>query len=252
MQQMSPRFSAAQPHLMVTDPPWGVEYDATHRRALQSLNSRPAQGAVLNDDNADWREAWALFKGNVAYVWHSGTKAVVVAASLMECGFEIRTQIIWGKIKFVVGRGHYHVQHEPCWYAVRDHGHWQGDRTQSTLWTIEHRKSETGHSTQKPVECMKRPIENNSQPGDGVYDPFVGSGTTIIAAEMTARRCYAIEIDPGYVDCSIERWQNFTGNQATMDGQSFEQIKAERLGKPKRQTSKAKVKAKAATLQMSA
>jgi len=73
----------------------------------------------------------------------------------------------------------------------------------------------TGHSTQKPVECMRRPIENNSSPGQAVYDPFVGSGTTIIAAEMTGRACYAIEIFPAYVDVAIQRWQNFTGQTAT-------------------------------------
>jgi DNA modification methylase len=223
-------LAGIKPHLMVTDPPYGVSYDATHRRALQSVNSQPAQGAIANDDRADWRTAWALFPGMVAYIWHAGTKAALVADGLTKCKFEIRTQIIWAKSKFVVGRGHYHVQHEPCWYAVRGTGSWQGDRTQSTLWNIEHRKSETGHSTQKPVECMKRPIENNSSPGQAVYDTFVGSGTTIIAAEMTARCCYAIEIDPAYVQVSIERWQTFTGKDATLegDGRKFNEIKQER------------------------
>jgi DNA modification methylase len=205
---------------------------------------------VKNDDKADWRNAWALFPGNVVYAWSPGGDLLVEHRdALIAAGFEVRAQIIWAKQQFVIGRGNYHVQHEPCWYSVRKGAtaHWQGDRTQSTLWQIDKPvKSETGHSTQKPVECMKRPIENNSQPGDGVYDPFVGSGTTIVAAEMTARRCYAIEIDPGYVDCSIERWQNFTGKQATMDGQSFDQVRAERLGKkPKSSKFKAKAKAKA-------
>jgi DNA modification methylase len=81
----------------------------------------------------------------------------------------------------------------------------------------------TGHSTQKPVECMKRPIENNSSPGQAVYDPFVGSGTTIIAAEMTGRVCHAIEISPTYCDTTILRWQNFTGQSATKaDGQAYD------------------------------
>ena len=105
------------------------------------------------------------------------------------------------KNNIVIGRGDYHWQHEPCWYAVRkgSTGHWSGDRTQSTAWEIDkQQKSETGHSAQKPVECMKRPIENNSSRGQAVYDPFVGSGTTIIAAEMTGRRCHAIEINPVY------------------------------------------------------
>jgi DNA modification methylase len=93
------------------------------------------------------------------------------------------------------------------------------------VWHIDKpQKSETGHSTQKPVECMKRPIENNSSPGQAVYDPFVGSGTTIIAAEMTGRACYAIELSQAYVDVAVTRWQNFTGQTATLEatGETFE------------------------------
>lgn len=218
-----------KPHLMVTDTPYGVEYDPNHRRALQSANSKPAQGVVLNDDRADWREAWALFPGEVAYVWHSGTKAHIVAESLAECAFEVRAQIVWAKTKFVIGRGHYHPQHEPCWYAVRKGGtgHWGGSRKEATLWHIEHRKSETGHSTQKPVECMKRPIENNSSPGQAVYEPFSGSGTTIIAGEMTGRHVYAVELNPAYVDVAVKRWQDFTGKEAILEatGETFAQTK---------------------------
>jgi DNA modification methylase len=85
-------------------------------------------------------------------------------------------------------------------------------------------KMDGGHPTQKPVECMKRPIENNSSPGQAVYDPFVGSGTTIIAAEMTGRACHAIELSPAYVDVAVTRWQNFTGQTATLEatGEAFE------------------------------
>jgi len=89
-----------------------------------------------------------------------------------------------------------------------------------------------GHGTQKPVECMRRPIENNSSPGQAVYEPFSGSGTTIIAAEMTGRSCYAIEIDPAYVDVALLRWQAFTGLKATLsqDGRSLAEVAAERAG----------------------
>ena len=131
-------------------------------------------------------------------------------------GFAIRAQIIWDKTRLVIGRGDYHWQHEPAWYAVRKGktGHWAGDRKQTTVWGISHLKSETGHGTQKPVECMKRPIENNSSPGQAVYEPFSGSGTTIIAAEMTGRACYAVELAPAYVDVAVQRWQAFTGERA--------------------------------------
>ena len=225
------------PHLMVTDPPYGVEYDANWRNEAKrfdgSVIGGSAIGKVENDDNADWSEAWALFPGDVAYVWHAGNMAHVVAESLLQSTFEIRAQIIWAKSQFVIGRGHYHPHHEPCWYAVRKSatGHWAGDRKQSTLWQIDKpRKSETGHSTQKPVECMKRPIENNSSAGQAVYEPFSGSGTTIIAAEMTGRACHAVELSPAYVDVAVKRWQAFTGQVASLegDGRSFTEVEHER------------------------
>lgn len=227
-------LNGVSPHLMVTDPPYGVEYDADWRNRADRANGKPygarAVGVVQNDDRADWREAWALFPGEVAYVWHAGRFASDVQGSLEACGFEIRSQIIWAKDRFAISRGHYHWQHEPCWYAVKGTGHWAGDRSQTTLWNISHSKSETGHSTQKPVECMRRPIENNSNAGQAVYEPFSGSGTTIIAGEMTGRSVHAIELNPAYVDVAVERWQNFSGIDATHEesGKTFNDTKSER------------------------
>jgi len=228
-----------KPHLMVTDPPYGVEYDPEWRneasRAAGGKVGARATGKVLNNDKSDWREAWALFPGDVAYVWHAGLFAGVVADSLVETGFKLRSQIIWAKSNFAIGRGDYHWHHEPCWYAVREKatGHWAGDRKQTTLWQIpKPAKSETGHGTQKPVECMKRPIENNSNAGQAIYEPFSGSGTTIIAGEMTGRHVYAIELNPAYVDVAVQRWQEFTGQTATLegDGRTFAEIKGQRHG----------------------
>lgn len=226
-------LAGVKPHLMVTDPPYGVEYDADWRNKAMRANGTAvggwAIGKVQNDDRADWREAWALFPGDVAYVWHAGRHASSVQLSLEAAAFEIRCQIIWAKQQFAIGRGDYHWQHEPCWYAVRKgtRGHWAGDRKQTTLWKIDKpQKSETGHSTQKPVECMKRPIENNSSPGQAVYEPFSGSGTTIIAGEMTGRCVYAIELSPAYVDVAVKRWQDFTGQKAVLegDGRTFDEV----------------------------
>ena len=218
-------LDGVMPHLMVTDPPYGVEYDAAWRDAVQFSPGR-ARGQITNDDRDDWREAWALFPGDVAYVWHGELQIAVMTEQLQSCGFEMRSLVVWAKSNYPMSRGHYHHQHETCWYAVRKGGtgHWSGDRKQTTLWQIDSpRKSETGHSAQKPVECMRRPIENNSSPGQAVYDPFVGSGTTIIAAEMTGRACHAIEISPTYCDIAITRWQNFTGQTATKaDGQAYD------------------------------
>ena len=223
----------AKPMLMVTDPPYGVRYDPEWRK-LAGVNNSKRMGKVSNDDRSDWREAWALFPGEVAYVWHGALHAATVAQSLEVCDFEVRSQIVWAKPSLVMGRGHYHWQHEPCWYAVRGTGHWNGDRKQSTLWSIENRNqdAETIHSTQKPVECMCRPIVNNSKRGDAVYEPFSGSGTTIIACEKESRTAFAIEFEPAYIDVAALRWQNFTGKQAVLegDGRTFEEIALERAG----------------------
>lgn len=230
---VSKLLGPVKPHLMVTDPPYGVKYDANWRnnakRADGTSIGASAVGKVENDDKADWCEAWALFPGDVAYIWHAGNMAHTVADSLIKCGLNIRAQIIWAKSQFVIGRGDYHPHHEPCWYSVRKGktGHYNGDRKQSTLWQIDKpQKSETGHSTQKPVECMKRPIENNSSPGQAVYEPFSGSGTTIIAGEMTGRHVYAIELSPAYVDVAVQRWQDFTKKKATLEatGQTFDEV----------------------------
>jgi len=230
-------LNGVTPHLMVTDPPYGVEYDASWRDDLAGKSGKTgtAIGKVLNDDRADWREAWALFPGDVAYVWTNGKFLPESILSLEAAGFERRCLIVWAKSSLVIGRGHYHSQEEECWYAVRKGatGHWHGDRKQTTLWQIDKpQKSETGHSTQKPVECMKRPIENNSSAGQAVYEPFSGSGTTIIAGEMTGRSIHAIELSPAYVDVAVIRWQEFTGEKAVHeDGRLFDDLRAQQNGK---------------------
>ena len=226
-------LNGVKPHLMVTDPPYGVDYDPEWREKAGLAGKGSAKGKVLNDDRADWYDAFVLFPGDVAYVWHGERQLVSIADQLQRATFELRNLIVWGKSSLVIGRGNYHSQHETCWYAVRKggKGHWAGDRKQTTLWNIERpKKSETGHSTQKPVECMKRPIENNSSPGQAVYEPFSGSGTTIIAAEMTGRACHAIELNAAYVDVAVKRWQEFTGQAATLegDGRSFADMATER------------------------
>jgi hypothetical protein len=176
-----------------------------------------------------------------------------VARSLKKCGFSIRSQIRWAKPHCAIGRGEYHWQHEcclyatrkddvecpddmpgycegysSCWYAVRESrkSHWQGSRRMSTLWSIDFsgQDMKTTHSTQKPVACMRRPIVNNSARGDVIYEPFCGSGTTLIAAESEGRICYAVELNPGYVDMAIRRWQAFTGESAIHEesGETFD------------------------------
>lgn len=248
------------PHLMVTDPPYGVAYDPNWRSRATGQKVR-ATGLVLNDDRADWSEAWALFPGAVCYVWHGALHSGVVQASLEDNGFEMRSQIIWVKDRFALSRGHYHWRHEPAWYAVRkgQAAAWGGGRKRDTVWRVDGLPPEnaavavaileevgaestvweipmtvddgsTGHGTQKPVECMRRPMEANSQEGDWIYEPFSGSGSSIIAGEQSARRVLAMELSPAYVDVAVRRWEAFAGQPAILeaDGRTFAQVALER------------------------
>jgi len=204
---------------MVTDPPYGVEYDASWRTevGINAPGQRPRVGKVSNDDRIDWTSAWDLFGGNVIYCWHAGRHAGEVQRSLESAGFQIRSQIIWAKRNFAISRGAYHWMHEPCWYAVRKgtKASWRGGRKQTTVWddiTLD-ANVVGGHSTQKPVALMARSIANHA--GD-VYDPFAGSGTSLIAAETLGRRCLAAEIEPRYCDVIVLRWEQFTGRRASV------------------------------------
>jgi site-specific DNA-methyltransferase (adenine-specific) len=239
--------------LMVTDPPYGVNYDPEWReRADKGVNPR-SKGKVLNDDRADWTEAYKLFPGDVAYVWHPSHTTHLFAQHLESCGFSLITLIIWAKQHFVLSRGDYHNQHELLWYASRPQAkkqkkadkpdytatheplwyatkkgkkhNWQGRRDQTTVWDIAnnnrfgnpHMEEKFGHGTQKPLECMLRPILNNSAKGQEVYDPFCGSGTTLIACEKSDRICYAMELSPAYVDMTLARWEKETGREAVLE-----------------------------------
>lgn len=206
------------PILMVTDPPYGVNYDPNWRS--KAGKGQKAAGRVQNDDKVNWALAWHLFPGSVAYVWCASWYLPEVAQDLNDAEFERKSLIIWAKQHFSLSRGDYHWQHEPCWYAIKkEHQHnWQGSRKESTLWEISSQNAfgsskeedeRTSHSTQKPLECMARPIRNNTAKAEGVYDPFLGSGTTLIASEKLNRKCYGIEISPAYCDIIVKRWVNF-------------------------------------------
>jgi DNA modification methylase len=170
---------------------------------------------------------------------------VEVVNGLLRIGFLYPQHLVWFKGRPVLTRTHYWFAHEPCWYVRKKNAPWLGTQgsENSTVWEAKSPKfimggsKEVGdnkqdHPTQKPVELMRKPIVNHTKRGAAVYDPFLGSGTTLIAAEMTERACYGMEIDPKYADVIVQRWQEFAGGTATLeaDGRSFEQIKAERLG----------------------
>lgn len=213
------------PILLITDPPYGVEYDPEWRKDIKEKKGIGAKalGKVQNDDKINWSVAWSLFPGSIAYIWHAGKYCSEVQKSLEECDFEIICQIIWKKTHFVLSRGDYHWEHEPCWYAVKKgHKHnWQGSRKEKTIWEIanlgafgksKNEDTRTVHSTQKPLECMARPMMNNTERGDYVYDPFLGSGTTMIAAEKLGRKCLGIELSAAYCDVIVRRWIAYRKN----------------------------------------
>lgn len=225
-QHVDKLLNGTNPILMVTDPPYGVNYKPEWREEVDK--GARNTGKVLNDDRYDWSEAYSLFTGDIAYVWHSALYTHKFAENLADNGFDLINLIIWNKQHFVLSRGDYHNKHEPLWYAVRkgQKHNWQGRRDQTTVWDIDNnnygakaKEEQTGHGTQKPLECMLRPILNNSKKGQSVYDPFGGSGTTLIACQKSDRNCYMIELSPAYVDIIINRWEKETGKEAILDEQ---------------------------------
>lgn len=212
-----------KPVLMVTDPPYGVDYDPAWRDRADLVVGKRSKGKVVNDDIVDWSSVWALWDAPVLYSWCAGLFVARVGGFLEKCSYKLISLIVWVKQHFVISRGDYHWKHEACWYAVKNgHKHnWQGARDQTTVWEISNNncmggqgEEKFGHGTQKPIECMLRPILNNSARGEVVCDPFLGVGTTLIAAERSGRICFGMEISPRYVDMSIRRWEKETGKKA--------------------------------------
>jgi DNA modification methylase len=233
-------FDGAQPRLLSTDPPYGVSLDPRWRDGLYN-DLGPAEQPYMRieghrnttlsgDTRVDWSEAFELVPSlEVGYVWHAGVHAAEVARGLERIGFEIASQVIWDKGLFAMSRGWYHWGHEPCW-VVRKPGVpnlFVGERDQSTVWRAASPKmimagsneEKFDHPAQKPVLLSEIPIRNHLRPSEAAYDPFLGSGTTLVAAETLGRRCYGLEIDPRYAKVVIERWKGLTGRTAAkVDG----------------------------------
>jgi DNA modification methylase len=242
-----------EPLLMVTDPPYGIELDSEWRDRAGLNSCGPAEASYMKhrteghtettisgDTRADWSEAFELVPSlQIAYVWHASVFTREVLNGLLRIGFLYPQQIIWNKGRTVLTRTHYWYQHEPCWYLRKKNAPWFGKPGEnSTIWDSPSPKFIMGgsdeekfdHPTQKPVELMRRPILNHTKRGELVYDPFLGSGTTLAAAEITERVCYGLELDPKYVDVIVQRWQTLAGKQATLvgDGRTFGEIAQER------------------------
>jgi DNA modification methylase len=243
-----------KPFLMVTDPPYGIELDSEWRDRAGLNGCGPAESSYMkhrteghtntsisSDTRADWSDAFALVPSlQVAYVWHASIFTREVLNGLERIGFLYPQQIIWNKGRVVLTRTHYWYQHEPCLYVRKKKAPWFGEAGKNaTIWDSPSPKFIMGgsdeqkfdHPTQKPVELMRRPILNHTKRGESVYEPFLGSGTTLAAAEVTGRVCYGLELDPKFCDVIVQRWQNLTNKQATLvaNGQTFDQIRSERL-----------------------
>jgi DNA modification methylase len=201
---------------------------------------------ISGDTRADWSEAFELVPSlQAAYVWHASRFTREVLDGLLRIGFVHHQQIIWDKQRTVLTRTLYWFQHEPCWFVRKKNAPWYGKAGEnSTIWASPSPKFIMGgskepvdgkldHPTQKPAELMRRPILNHTKRGELVYEPFLGSGTTLAAAELTERVCFGMELDPKYVDVIVQRWQDLSGKKATLegDGRTFEQMAIERREK---------------------
>ena len=151
----------------------------------------------------------------------------------LEAGGKWSTFVIWAKDTFTLGRADYQRQYEPILYGWKqgaDH-FWCGARDQGDVWLVNKPRVNDLHPTMKPVELVERAIRNSSKSRDIVLDLFAGSGTTLIAGEKTGRVARLLELDPGYVDVIIARWQEYTGSSAMLTGEdrTFEDLKSQRL-----------------------
>ena len=245
-----------KPFLMVTDPPYGISLDSAWRDRAGLNGHGPAEPSYMRhrtaghtettisgDTRADWSGAFELVPTlEVAYVFHASAFTTEVLHGLLRIGFLYPQQIIWDKTRTVLTRTHYWFEHEPCWYVRKKKAPWFGKAGEnSTIWRCASPKFIMGgskdpadvkqdHCTQKPVELARRPILNHTKRGELVYEPFLGSGTTLAAAELTERVCCGSELDPKYVDVVVLRWQSLPPRSS---GTSF----AARSGASKRKSS---------------
>lgn len=213
-----------------TDPPYNVDLEASSAGYNAKRKTRPSKN-IANDNMGEAFPGFcSAFSGSIAQVLKPGALLYMamsakewptVHGALVGAGFHWSSSIIWLKDSLVLGRKDYHSRYEPIWYGWREGA---GrlveleDRKQDDIWEIARPKRSEQHPTMKPVELVARALENSSKPGALVFEPFSGSGTTIIACERTRRRCRAIELEPRYVQVAIERWEAFTGRKAEKVG----------------------------------
>jgi DNA modification methylase len=216
--------------LLHTDPPYGVAYKGGHKE-WEGIKNDKLEGDGLVDFlyEAFSSAVPALKPAAPWYVWHADMTTAEFIKALNMVERKLSSHIIWVKNQMGGGFGDYRAKHEPCIYSSGGRAAWYGGRDQSTVWNVD-RERDYVHPTQKPVELVRRAIENSSKAGDAVLDLFGGSGSTMIGCEQTGRTAYLMELDPKFVDAIVLRWQAFTGQNAILerDGRTFTEILAER------------------------
>jgi DNA modification methylase len=211
-------LGAASVDLLVTDPPYGVGYRGKTRRALTIANDDLGEEGTQRLV-AEALRAAPLRPGGAFYVFApGGALHLAFLLALRDAGLAVHQTLVWLKDQFVLGHADYHARHEPILYGWRPGAahHFIADRTQDTVWEVPRPARNAEHPTMKPVALVERAIRNSSRPDETVYDPFVGSGTTLVAAEVAGRRAFAMEIDPAYAQVALERWATLTGRRPTL------------------------------------
>ena len=219
--------------LVFTDPPYNVDYEGYTEERLKIKGDKMTSEQFLQFLVATFSSYRRIAKpGASMYVCHSSSWQREFQNAMESAGFEARCQIIWAKNTFAWGFGRYKFQHEPIFYAhvAGQKDAWYGDKSQSTLWEEKKPAANRIHPTAKPVELVERALVNSSKAGDIVADLFGGSGSTLIGCERRGRKARLMEIDPKYADCIVRRWQEYTGNEATLegDGRTFAVVAEER------------------------
>ena len=210
--------------MLWADPPYGVKYE---QGKFTGIPVKKRFAKIENDEK----------QGDELHLWIQGiftqlkkylptapiyvcsppmTPSLMILYGLIDSGYHMQSQIIWVKNQFILGRADYHWKHEIIWYGYESNPHyWCGERTLDTIWEVKKDSSASyQHPTQKPIELPRKAILNSSKENDIVLDPFLGSGTALLACEQTNRICYGMELDPAYIDVIIQRWENFTGLKA--------------------------------------
>lgn len=203
--------------LVVTDPPYNVDYTGKTADALKIKNDTMDDSSFYKFLLSAYTNMYnSLDDGGSIYVFHADTEGINFRKAMLDAGFKLSQCLVWVKNSMVMGRQDYHWQHEPILYGWKPTAahKWYSDRSQTTVWNFSRPTSSQDHPTMKPIDLISYPITNSSKAGDIVLDPFLGSGSTLIACEQLNRICYGAEIDPHYCDVILSRWEQFTNQTA--------------------------------------